>query len=73
MYNRLFNDEIGPGGWDNINEAHYANIARALDHIAGSGQRVLITYGAGHKGWFLRQLRQRTDVDLLDARKFFDR
>lgn len=72
VYNRLFNEELGPGGWDNINRAHYANIAGALDRIAGTGQRVLITYGAGHKGWFLRQLRQRDDIELLDARRFFD-
>lgn len=71
VYNRLFNDEIGPGGWENINRAHYANIAAALDRVAGEGKRVLITYGAGHKGWFLRHLRQRTDVDLIDARQFF--
>lgn len=71
VYDRLFNDEIGPGGWANINRAHYANIARALDRVAGSGKRVLITYGAGHKGWFLRQLRQRDDIELVDARQFF--
>jgi len=73
VYDRLFNEEIGPGGWANINRAHYANIAQALDRAAGSGQRVLITYGAGHKGWFLRQLRQRDDIELVDARQFFDR
>ncbi len=73
VYDRLFNDESGPGGWENINRAHYANIARALDRVAGAGGRVLITYGAGHKGWFLRQLRQRDDIELLDARQFFAR
>lgn len=71
-YNRLFNDELGPGGWDNINESHWANIARALDGIRGEGARVLITYGAGHKGWFLRALRERVDVDLLDVAPFLD-
>jgi hypothetical protein len=30
-YNRLFNSELGPGGWDNINVGHFGNIARALD------------------------------------------
>ncbi len=71
VYDQLFNEEIGPGGWTHINRAHYANIARALDRVAGTGQRVLITYGAGHKGWFLRHLRQRDDIELLDARQFF--
>lgn len=47
--NRLFNDELGAGGWDTINAAHTANIARALDEHRGEGQRFLITYGAAHK------------------------
>lgn len=71
-YNELFNDSLGPGGWDNINRAHFANIARALDGIRGEGKRVLITYGAGHKGWFLRALRERDDVELLDLAPFLD-
>lgn len=70
VYNRLFNDEIGPGGWDNINAAHYANIARTLDEHRGEGKRFLITYGAGHKGWILRHLRQRKDIMLLDVGQF---
>ncbi|MEM7353455.1 MAG: hypothetical protein AAF657_21845 [Acidobacteriota bacterium] len=72
IYNRLFNDELGPGGWDNINAAHYAYIAKALDERQGQGQRILITYGSGHKGWFLRQLRQRDDIVLLDVAPFLD-
>jgi len=72
VYNRLFNDEIGPGGWDHINTAHYANIARALDAHRGEGKRFLITYGAGHKGWFLRHLRSRNDITLLDVAPFLD-
>lgn len=72
VYNQLFNDEIGPGGWDNINAAHYANIARALDEHHGEGKRFLITYGAGHKGWFLRHLRKRKDIVLLDLAKFLN-
>ncbi len=72
-YNRLFNEELGPGGWDHINASHWANIARALEEHRGEGARVLITYGAGHKGWFLRKLRQRDDVVLLDVAEFLDR
>jgi DNA-binding beta-propeller fold protein YncE len=73
VYNRLFNDELGPGGWDHINAAHYANISETLDRHRGEGRRFLITYGAGHKGWFLRNLRERDDIELLDVAPFLDR
>lgn len=72
VYNRLFNDELGLGGWDNINAAHYANIEKALDENSDLGLRILITYGAAHKGWFLRELRQRDDITLLDIKPFLD-
>jgi len=71
-YNRLFNDDLGPGGWDNVNMSHFANISRALDAHRGEGARILITYGAGHKGWFLRHLRKRDDIVLLDVGPFLD-
>ena len=45
---------------------------RHLDTVRGRGQRVLITYGAGHKGWFLRMLRERDDVTLLEVAPFLD-
>jgi len=65
VYNKLFNDELGSGGWDNINKAHFGYIAEALDKYKFQGKRILITYGAGHKGWFLRELRKRDDIRLL--------
>ena len=65
-YNRLFNEELGLGGWDNINEAHFSHIAKALDDHQYEGKRVLITYGAGHKGWFLRALKKRTDIKIVE-------
>lgn len=71
-YNRFFNDDLADGGWDNINAKHYAHIARRLDAIRGEGKRVLITYGAAHKGWFLERLRERGDVTLLEAAPFID-
>jgi len=71
-YNRYFNDDLGGGGWDNINARHYALIARHLDTVRARGQRVLITFGAGHKAWFLRALRQRDDVTLLEVGPFLD-
>ena len=72
VYNRLFNAELGLGGWDNINIAHYWNIEKALEKHRYKGKRMLITYGAGHKGWFLRELRKRDDIKLLDVKPFLD-
>ena len=64
VYNRLFNEELGAGGWDNINTTHFSYITRALDAYAYQGKRILITYGAGHKGWFLRELKKRNDISI---------
>ena len=72
MYNKLFNDELGLGGWENINIAHYWNIEKALEKHRYEGKRFLIIYGAGHKGWFLRELRKRDDIQLLDMKPFLD-
>lgn len=69
-YNRLFNDALGAGGWDNINAAHYALITAALDSHKGEGKRFLITFGSGHKGWFLKKLRQRDDIRLRNLSEF---
>lgn len=71
-YNKLFNEELGLGGWENINIAHYWNIEKALEKHRYKGKRILITYGAGHKGWFLRELRKRDDIKLLEMKPFLD-
>ena len=73
VYARLFDDDLGPGGWDPINASHWAYIERALDEHAGEGARFLLTYGAGHKGPFLRELRKRDDIVLLEVGPFLDR
>ena len=70
-YDRLFSDDLGPGGWTHINRAHYQLIADALDRHSGEGVTVLVMFGAGHKYWILDQLRTRDDIELLDARDFF--
>ncbi len=70
-YNRLFNDDLGAGGWDTINQAHYDLIAAALDEHTGEGATVLITFGAWHKHWFLDQLRKRDDIEIVDPRVYF--
>lgn len=71
-YNRLFNVELGLGGWENINIAHYWNIEKALEKYRNQNKRFLIIYGAGHKGWFMRQLRKRDDIHLLEMKPFLD-
>jgi len=70
-YNRLFNDDLGLGGWDNINQAHYDYIAAALDQHTGEAKTILITFGAWHKYWFLEQLRLRDDIEFIDPKVFF--
>ncbi|MDT0607149.1 hypothetical protein [Croceitalea rosinachiae] len=72
-YNRLFNVELGLGGWENINIAHYWNIEKALEKYRYQGKRFLIVYGAGHKGWFLRQLHKRDDITLLEMKPFLEK
>ena len=71
-YARLFDLSLGPRGWVAINKSHWANIERALDRRRGEGARFLLTYGTGHKGPFLRELRQRDDIVLLDVGEFLD-
>lgn len=70
-YDVYFNDELGPGGWSNINQGHYALIAGALQRNIFKGKRVLIMFGASHKYWLMEKLRERDDIDLLDAAEFF--
>lgn len=71
MYEQLFGDDLGPGGWKNINIAHYQKIAAALDDVRGQEKRILILYGAWHKYWFLEQLETRDDIQLVDAADLF--
>lgn len=64
-YDRHLNDWIGPGGWTNVNRAHLALIHAAID--ARPGQRLLVTFGAGHKHRILDDLARRPDVRLIDV------
>ena len=72
-YARLFDADLGPGGWDAINASHWAYIEEGLDRHRDEGVRFLLTYGAGHKGPFLRELRKRDDIVLLEVAPFLDR
>lgn len=67
-YDTYLNDWIGPGGWTYINEAHY----RLIDGVIRRhpGERILITFGAGHKYWLLERLKEREDIRLLDVAPF---
>lgn len=68
-YDHHLNEVIGaPGGWTYINEAHFALIDDAI--ARHPGERILVTFGAGHKYWFLERLRAMEDIELLDARQF---
>ncbi|GAA0485598.1 hypothetical protein GCM10009096_30420 [Parasphingorhabdus litoris] len=70
-YEALFGNDLGPGGWKNINAAHYAMISEALDGLKGQQKRILILYGAWHKYWFLEQLERRGDIQLIDGATLF--
>lgn len=71
-YARLFNDALGPGGWDNINAAHWRLIERALDARRGRSQRIVITFGAWHKHRILRELARRDDVVVRPLTDFWN-
>jgi len=66
VYNRLFNHELGAGGWENINKAHYSLIEKALDRFESKSKRILITFGAGHKGWLKKALSEKKNIKLID-------
>lgn len=72
-YNRILNETLLLGGWDNINIPHYWHIEKAIEKHRGEGKRFLITYGAGHKGWFLRELRKRDDIIIKEMTPFLDK
>jgi len=62
------NELFGLGGWININDAHMALIERTIQEHRGT--RILVTFGAGHKYWYMDRLRGRDDVRLLDLREY---
>lgn len=70
-YERLFGEELGSGGWQAINAAHFALIDRALDRVEGEEKRILILFGALHKYWFLDALDARNDLFIIDSAALF--
>ncbi|MEO9634322.1 MAG: hypothetical protein ABJF89_03305 [Parasphingorhabdus sp.] len=73
IYERLFGNDLGPGGWRAINAAHLQNINAALDAVTGEEKRILILFGAWHKYKIIEGLQARPDVFLADSRPLFDR
>ena len=72
VYATAFADDVGRGDWERINAAHYKLIEAALENHAGEGATILITFGAGHKYWFLEQLRKRDDIELINPVEFLE-
>ncbi len=63
-YERLFARDLGAGGWTQINLAHHRRVAEALNEISGDGKRVLVVFGAWHKGRLRDLLAERVDIRL---------
>ncbi len=70
-YSEIFGDDLGAGGWQAINSAHYSLIDAAIKrHGKGGGKRFLVIFGAWHKYWFLEQLRERNDIRIINLNEF---
>ncbi|MFT7485833.1 MAG: hypothetical protein ACI9F9_001684 [Candidatus Paceibacteria bacterium] len=61
-YERIFGDDLRAGGWTQINQDHYRRISDALDELRWEGRRVLIIFGAWHKGRLRKLLGERDDI-----------
>ncbi len=67
-YADLFGEELGEGGWEQINAAHWALLDEAL--AQRPGQRVLIVFGAWHKYWFRDRITEDAGLFELDLKPF---
>ena len=65
-YQKNFDEDLGAGGWTEINASHYALIDAQLDKVTGQGKTVMIIFGAWHKYMFLKELEKRSDIELID-------
>ena len=63
-YESFFGRDLGRGGWQQINEAHYQLISEELDRVRGDGIRVLVVFGAWHKYRLRELIGERKDVEL---------
>jgi hypothetical protein len=64
-YERIFGNDLGTGGWHDINLAHYTLVSAALDRVTGNDQRVLVMFGAWHKYRLRELMADREDIHLL--------
>ena len=62
VFSDLFNDDLGKGGWENINLAHYQLIDFELNKLKNQNKKILILFGSGHNGWLIKKLQTRTDI-----------
>jgi len=70
-YARLFDADLGDGGWTAINQAHVALILKAIEARRGEGgKRFLVMFGAGHKYWILDALRELDGVVVRNPLEF---
>jgi hypothetical protein len=67
-YADLFGEELGEGGWEQINAAHWALLDAALEERPG--QRVLIVFGSWHKYWFRDRIAEDSGLIELDLKPF---
>lgn len=72
-YERLFDRDLGIGGWRESSRAQYSLIARALDTCSGEGQRVVILLDAWRKYRLLELLTERSDIELLTVAEALER
>ncbi len=70
-YQEFFDEDLGPGGWTQINSAHTDLINSALDLISAKGMTALVMFGNAHKYMILRSLAARDDIALLNTRDLF--
>ena len=69
-YDKYFNDELGPGGWTNINRSHYKLIDQNLDRLSGQDKTILIMFGSWHKYWINEQLSKRDDIEQINLNQY---
>ncbi len=71
-YERIFTQDLGSGGWTQINLGHQHRIGEALDEIRGEGRRVLVIFGAWHKYRLRELLAERDDIVLRRVSELLD-
>lgn len=71
--NDLFNDTLGAGGWENINTAHFSLMNAYLQEHSDKEVKILIMFGAAHKGWLKNKLERTPRIQLINISDYFRR